>query len=175
MAWIVPKTTWGSPDVPSPSDFNRIEGNTLDNHDSIIAGLAQEVTDRNAAIASGISSALASMFDTAAFTPTFTNSNNSWNLNSVSARYFKVDDMVHVSGHMSLSVNTTYANTKFYCNPPVSSSVVLTSCTGILTAGTSTYHSSGIIYGFNNKVYFEIPYPSTSSIDCFYEYTYQII
>ena len=27
MAWQTPKTNWGAADVPSPDDFNRIEGN----------------------------------------------------------------------------------------------------------------------------------------------------
>ena len=32
MAWKTPKTDWAANDVLGPNDFNRIEGNTLDNH-----------------------------------------------------------------------------------------------------------------------------------------------
>lgn len=45
MAWQTPKTNWASADVPAPSDFNRIEGNTaqlrtdLDAHAAATTGV----------------------------------------------------------------------------------------------------------------------------------------
>lgn len=44
MAYITPKTDWNETYEPSPSDMNRIEGNTKQNHDDIV----QEATDRAA-------------------------------------------------------------------------------------------------------------------------------
>src|SRR5690554_6252131 len=50
MAWKTPKTDWTANDVPVPKDFNRIEGNTLDNrkrlngHDSDIANLNSRIS-----------------------------------------------------------------------------------------------------------------------------------
>ena len=35
MAWETPKTDWAANDVLGPTDFNRIEGNTLDNHERL--------------------------------------------------------------------------------------------------------------------------------------------
>ena len=35
MAWKTPKTDWTAADVPGPNDFNRIEGNTLNNHERL--------------------------------------------------------------------------------------------------------------------------------------------
>lgn len=35
MAWKTPKTDWTAADVLGPNDFNRIEGNTLDNHERL--------------------------------------------------------------------------------------------------------------------------------------------
>lgn len=35
MAWKTPKTDWAANDVLGPNDFNRIEGNTLDNHERL--------------------------------------------------------------------------------------------------------------------------------------------
>ena len=35
MAWQIPKTNWQGGNVPSSADFNRIEGNSLQNHDDI--------------------------------------------------------------------------------------------------------------------------------------------
>lgn len=32
MAWLTPKTNWAAADVPTKDDFNRIEGNSLDNY-----------------------------------------------------------------------------------------------------------------------------------------------
>ena len=66
MSWITPTTTWSDSDTPTPSDFNRIEGNTdylkteaesndsdiLSNASSISSvesGLATEVSTRAAA------------------------------------------------------------------------------------------------------------------------------
>lgn len=35
MTWKTPKTDWTAADVPGPNDFNRIEENTLDNHERL--------------------------------------------------------------------------------------------------------------------------------------------
>lgn len=56
MAYIEPKTTWAAGNIPVASDFNRIEGNTKQNHDDIVAevavltaGLASEISTRDSA------------------------------------------------------------------------------------------------------------------------------
>lgn len=175
MAWIVPKTTWGSPDVPVPSDFNRIEGNTLDNHDSIIAGLAQEVTDRNAAISSEISSALSSMFSTGTYTPTATNGFNTWNYTTYATNYYKIDDYVHVSGHLNSGINTPYDPARLYITLPIASAASGLQLSGLIVHGTSSYQYGGFIYGSSGKAVLDIGYPNSSSISVFFEFTYQIV
>ena len=58
MAWKTPKTDWAANDVPGPNDFNRIEGNTLDNHerlnghDSDIASINSTLSSHNSRISS---------------------------------------------------------------------------------------------------------------------------
>lgn len=56
MAYIEPKTNWAAGNIPVASDFNRIEGNTKQNHDDIVAevavltaGLASEISTRDSA------------------------------------------------------------------------------------------------------------------------------
>lgn len=45
MAYIEPKTTWAAGNIPVASDFNRIEGNTKQNHDDIVSEVADRATD----------------------------------------------------------------------------------------------------------------------------------
>jgi hypothetical protein len=58
MTWKTPKTDWAANDVPGPNDFNRIEGNTLDNHerlnghDSDIASINSTLSSHNSRISS---------------------------------------------------------------------------------------------------------------------------
>lgn len=44
MAYVTPKTNWAANDVPVASDFNRIENNTLANHDDIITEAANRAS-----------------------------------------------------------------------------------------------------------------------------------
>lgn len=48
MAYATPKENWVSGEIPVASDFNRIEGNTKENHDAIIAEVAARVADVDA-------------------------------------------------------------------------------------------------------------------------------
>lgn len=52
MAYVTPKTNWAADNVPVASDFNRIENNTLANHDDIIT----EAGSRDTAIAVAVAS-----------------------------------------------------------------------------------------------------------------------
>lgn len=81
MSYVTPKTSWSADQAPLSSDYNRVEGNTLANHDAIlaeasariaavsaeeaarIAADALEVTNRNAAIAANIAAVQAGAFN----------------------------------------------------------------------------------------------------------------
>jgi hypothetical protein len=51
MAWKTPKTDWAANDVLGPNDFNRIEGNTLDNHERL-NGHESNIANHNSRISS---------------------------------------------------------------------------------------------------------------------------
>jgi hypothetical protein len=51
MAWETPKTDWAANDVLGPNDFNRIEGNTLDNHERL-NGHDSDIANHNSRISS---------------------------------------------------------------------------------------------------------------------------
>ena len=36
MAWITPKTNWMCPDIPTPANFNAIEGNIKELNDTVV-------------------------------------------------------------------------------------------------------------------------------------------
>ena len=48
MAYIEPKTNWIASNIPVASDFNRIEGNTKQNHDDIAAEAIARAADVDA-------------------------------------------------------------------------------------------------------------------------------